>query len=625
MSSLNEARKRQGSTSQKHWSCSSRSQLSLSFYHAPRKEYPFRRMDLGMDMDMTPQPAADVVLAHYFGPTPTNNVSGREMPWQEADHHHYNHSSLGLFHAPSLVSWSEDEANKYVVGNHPMVIQEHELDLALSDHSNTTPSDSDSRGSSNSYSTGSLPSHGESSMAPESDWQNFPVTYSPQGQLADPAVSVYGLVDEDHHADSLFMHHRVDTDSLTVNPATFHNVPPQNGYVARVRSHPRSPLSSSSPLLSLDDHRCISISELNAPYVPDQQAHSGHGTGPRMASSSEDLCAGSNTRKRSSGIETTRGRGGYRGARGGGGRNNVRSQARPTVPVKGSSRMKRRTPSFTSSSSDSEARAPIPKRPRRSIAIAIAPKQGSDAIGANENDNGESEPDDSDVYSPSRSPSPDLSASEYSESGGSPLVFSSSSRTSKKMNKVAKGKKLLQIGAADALAQMSRTSSSIHASSSPNNVEQDGGEWEPTNTMGCTASSRKNRTIPLPVPVPHLTKNSRGRKVPYVNVRAARGLALDDPTYDGDDDDYGHGMRGAGGPSRQGRGRAVARGRGGGGGRAFVCTVEGCGKCFIRGEHLKRHVRSIHTNDKPHPCPYPGCGKSFSRRDNLGQHRLHCI
>jgi len=32
--------------------------------------------------------------------------------------------------------------------------------------------------------------------------------------------------------------------------------------------------------------------------------------------------------------------------------------------------------------------------------------------------------------------------------------------------------------------------------------------------------------------------------------------------------------------------------------RPFVCTVEGCGKAYIRAEHLMRHVRSMHTNDK---------------------------
>jgi uncharacterized Zn-finger protein len=29
--------------------------------------------------------------------------------------------------------------------------------------------------------------------------------------------------------------------------------------------------------------------------------------------------------------------------------------------------------------------------------------------------------------------------------------------------------------------------------------------------------------------------------------------------------------------------------------RRYVCTADGCGKCFVRGEHLKRHVRSLHT------------------------------
>jgi hypothetical protein len=32
--------------------------------------------------------------------------------------------------------------------------------------------------------------------------------------------------------------------------------------------------------------------------------------------------------------------------------------------------------------------------------------------------------------------------------------------------------------------------------------------------------------------------------------------------------------------------------------RAYICQVAGCNKRFARGEHLKRHVRSIHTNEK---------------------------
>ncbi|CAL1694834.1 unnamed protein product [Somion occarium] len=95
------------------------------------------------------------------------------------------------------------------------------------------------------------------------------------------------------------------------------------------------------------------------------------------------------------------------------------------------------------------------------------------------------------------------------------------------------------------------------------------------------------RRIPIPVPVPNLTKKSRGRRVPTEPTIVARdGMVKNSRTY--------------------------------------MCTVPECGKCFARGEHLKRHVRSIHTNEKPHKCPYPGCGKDFSRHDNLGQHmRVH--
>lgn len=77
----------------------------------------------------------------------------------------------------------------------------------------------------------------------------------------------------------------------------------------------------------------------------------------------------------------------------------------------------------------------------------------------------------------------------------------------------------------------------------------------------------------VPIPVPNLTKKSRGRRVPTMS-------SLED-------------LRSA--ASGAGRKR---QGMGGKSARMYLCEVKGCGKCFARGEHLKRHVRSIHTHEK---------------------------
>jgi hypothetical protein len=54
--------------------------------------------------------------------------------------------------------------------------------------------------------------------------------------------------------------------------------------------------------------------------------------------------------------------------------------------------------------------------------------------------------------------------------------------------------------------------------------------------------------------------------------------------------------------------------------KTFVCDL--CNRRFRRQEHLKRHYRSLHTQEKPFECA--DCGKKFSRSDNLAQHaRTH--
>lgn len=73
--------------------------------------------------------------------------------------------------------------------------------------------------------------------------------------------------------------------------------------------------------------------------------------------------------------------------------------------------------------------------------------------------------------------------------------------------------------------------------------------------------------------------------------------------------------------SKKPRGRAVpTKGSGAPTGTTYTCKVEGCQKVFGRYEHLKRHIRSLHTHEKPYLCGLPFCDKTFARRDNLMQH-----
>ncbi|KAG6906921.1 hypothetical protein DXG01_011347 [Tephrocybe rancida] len=517
-------------------------------------------MDFSMEMNTTPRAANDAHLAQYFGGAPMPSTPRKPLSWTEADHHH----GFDLFNVPYLDPWPENDTNEFVDVNHPIVMDDSEIDL-LSDPSTTT--DSESRGSSNAFSTGSLPSTGPSSYTEEADWQQFSatVTYSPHGPTeflppVDSASSIFSLMDNDHLSTPFLIHPVADVLSPTIDPATFNDARLPERSVGQIfpHPHPDSPALSAS----LEERPCVSISELNAPYIPN--LHQSVDADLGLLSSSENNSPAPPSRKRSRSI-ATRGRGRPALAN----RRRVTTRPIPELIIRATSRTGRRAPSFTSSSSSELSDSPpIAKRPKR---LPGKVKEDSVKYQNTPDDDGESDVSDSDVYSPSSSPSFDASQSDYSES------FSPSSRSSRKPNK-----KALQMSAADALAQLSGSTSSATSMS----MEPEG-EWEPTDASGST-SSRRNYPIPIPVPVPHLTKKSRGRKVPYVNTRVARGLSVED-SYDGDDD----GVGGRDGSSRRGRGGGRS-----GGGRPFVCTVEGCGKCFIRGEHLKRHVRSIHTNDK---------------------------
>ncbi|KNG52795.1 c2h2 type conidiation transcription factor [Stemphylium lycopersici] len=45
-----------------------------------------------------------------------------------------------------------------------------------------------------------------------------------------------------------------------------------------------------------------------------------------------------------------------------------------------------------------------------------------------------------------------------------------------------------------------------------------------------------------------------------------------------------------------------------------------CRKRFTRPEHLRRHMKTVHTDEKDYVCLVPDCERRFSRRDNLDHH-----
>jgi hypothetical protein len=62
--------------------------------------------------------------------------------------------------------------------------------------------------------------------------------------------------------------------------------------------------------------------------------------------------------------------------------------------------------------------------------------------------------------------------------------------------------------------------------------------------------------------------------------------------------------------------------------RNYVCPRFGqpdsegrpCTKGFVRPEHLRRHVRTVHSKYRPFHCKVPNCEKKFSRGDNMRDH-----
>lgn len=110
----------------------------------------------------------------------------------------------------------------------------------------------------------------------------------------------------------------------------------------------------------------------------------------------------------------------------------------------------------------------------------------------------------------------------------------------------------------------------------------------------------------------HVTSHSESQQVSSVSASQSQPSSSDSAHGNTSNSN----SNGAGSTNRRGRKQSLTEDPS----KTFVCNL--CSRRFRRQEHLKRHYRSLHTQDKPFECG--DCGKKFSRSDNLAQHaRTH--
>lgn len=127
------------------------------------------------------------------------------------------------------------------------------------------------------------------------------------------------------------------------------------------------------------------------------------------------------------------------------------------------------------------------------------------------------------------------------------------------------------------------------------------GQITPAGSFDWIPKARR-RGRPLPVPVPNLTKKSRGRRVPTTASMMSLASETGETTANEEAEEGANDPQTLEGPSAKPLQAEdtliVTPTTTASGSRIYMCQVEGCGKLFGRGEHLKRHIRSIHTYEK---------------------------
>lgn len=594
---------------------------------------------MGIDDGPRALPGEDLDLSFpMYNQSPSLWSAGVSPPclWRAVDAPYKPGQNLAFFHAPFPLdlSWSEEAAEQYTLTDHPSVNHSgnDDLDLPLSDqsYSSLTRSDSSSHHSSRTYPyfSGTLPQDGEQGLdsTPEAHWHNIPTSYSTcvqdlsSFQSLDATAGPSDVHERQYESVPVAPNYIATTSCpLSQTPhltaplsalssqhdlhsppeyygtsSGFFFVPPCNIPAPHSPSH--SPQLPSTEEIEQQQPPDVGVSVLTRPYIPDALEQESFTMGLESC----------HDRGRGGDIDTHGSRGSVveRDRTYSSLRSSFLSYSQISAVVTSTSKPKRRRSSHTSSSVSSASMATTsdqdeeggesddftPKRAWQRTTRNRKVKKSCTFAYSSDDVDGE---EDACVQSSSGSP---LDQKEHFNLGS---MTRQGTRRFKGRVVSKKGKgKMRKISAADALAYAAARFSHCGGSSSgvgtgeETERDEDGdGEWVhlPFNSSVSMSGGRKKGTTPFPVPVPHLTKKSRGRKAPSINVRK---VSDDEDEDEGEDDKEGDSV---------GRGGRVRSGRQGSEknlGRSFVCKIAGCGKCFVRREHLKRHVRSIHTYEK---------------------------
>lgn len=164
-----------------------------------------------------------------------------------------------------------------------------------------------------------------------------------------------------------------------------------------------------------------------------------------------------------------------------------------------------------------------------------------------------------------------------------------------------------------------------YSTSSLSSISEDSSSLSPRSPFSSQGSMSMSSSCNSLASYP-LSRTLSESSVPFFQAIGGNNNAM---SVNGGNNSHNTGVTGSNGTSlvrptpKRSRGRRVSCNPDNSGCKVFTCRFEDCGKIFKRSEHLKRHVRSIHTMEKRKFIVTFNCCAFFFRKD--GSNTFCCI